>query len=167
MPPRRDSRGRFTSGGGGGGRRDKAGRLRDESGKFLAEQRQQITGELERFVSKIVIAITLNVVANLVAAPSEGGTPVDTGWARANWVPAIGKPASDVTGSRDQVSTAAQQAGESIVLGYRLAMGPVYISNNVPYILALNDGHSPQAEPHFIERAIDKAVLEDLRRLAA
>lgn len=131
------------------------------------DSRIEIMGELEVFVSKVVIAITLNVVANLVAAPSEGGTPVDTGWARANWVPAIGRPVTDVAGSREAVSTAAQSAGEASVLAYRLAMGPVYISNNVPYILALNDGHSPQADPQFIERAIDKAVLEDLRRLAA
>jgi hypothetical protein len=38
----------------------------------------------EGFAEKVVRKLALDIVANLVAAPSEGGTPVDTGWARAN-----------------------------------------------------------------------------------
>lgn len=143
----RDSRGRFTRGSGGFG----------ESG-------DKVIQELEALAAKVVVALSFAVVANLVSAPSEGGTPVDTGWARANWVPAIGSPFAGVSGSRESVSSAAQAAGQANLLGYRLPLGPVFISNNVPYILALNDGHSKQAQRGFIERAIEKAVFVDLPR---
>jgi len=129
--------------------------------------RHEIRVQLEQHVGKVAVAVTLHIAANLVAAPSEGGTPVDTGWARANWVPAIGRAFEGVAGSRTNVSSGAQSAGQASLLSYRIAMGPIYVSNNVPYILALNDGHSPQAAAHFIERAIDKAVLEDIRGFAA
>ena len=127
--------------------------------------RDEVIVALNRVAERAVVALTFAVVANLVSAPSEGGTPVDTGWARANWVPAIGAPFKGVTGSRDSVSSAAQTTGQAEVLSYRLALGPVFVSNNVPYILALNDGHSKQAQPGFIERAIDKAVFVDLARV--
>lgn len=126
--------------------------------------REQIMAELERVASRVVVALSFAVVANLVSAPSEGGTPVDTGWARANWVPAVGSPFAGVAGSRESVSAAAQAAGQAALIGYRIALGPVFVSNNVPYILALNDGHSKQAQPGFIERAIEKAVFVDLPR---
>lgn len=126
-------------------------------------QRQQVVATLELAVERVVIALSLNVVANLVAAPSEGGTPVDTGWARANWVPSVGQPFAGLAGSRNAVSFGEQAAGQAAVLGYRLSQGRAFVVNGVPYILRLNDGHSPQADPGFIERAIDKAVYADMR----
>ena len=39
---------------------------------------QQIGAELERFVERLLVKITLDMVANLTEA-----TPVDSGWARA------------------------------------------------------------------------------------
>ena len=41
-------------------------------------------------------------------------------------------------------------------------MGPIYITNNVPYINSLNGGHSQHAPAGFVERAIVKAVTTDL-----
>mgnify|MGYP001582620284 FL=1 len=129
----------------------------------MADSREIIV-ELEALAARVVVALSLAVTANLVSAPSEGGTPVAPGWARANWVPAIGSAFSGVTGSRESVSSAAQSAGQAALVGYRLELGPVFVSNSVPYILALNDGHSKQAQPAFIERAIEKAVFVDLPR---
>lgn len=86
-------------------------------------------------------------------------TPVDTGWARANWVPSVGRPAEGVTGSRDAVNTGAQSAGEARLLVYTLSQSPeIWITNNVPYIGDLNAGRSPQAPANFIETAIDTAI---------
>ena len=35
-----------------------------------------------------------------------------------------------------------------------------YITNNVPYINKLNDGHSSQAPAHFVEAAIDQVAYQ-------
>lgn len=118
---------------------------------------------LETFIESIIKKITLDIVANLTAAPGEGGTPVDTGWARANWVPQIGRPLDWTAGTRDNVTTAPQLAGAiDVATSYKLDKGPVHITNNVPYILKLNDGSSMQAPRGFIQGAIAKAIRVDL-----
>ena len=120
---------------------------------------------LERVTERVITKITLDVTANLVEA-----TPVDTGWARANWVPAIGAPVVRDLGnvpatSQNAASVAGkqQQAIAAVVTGYKLARGAVFVSNNVPYILRLNDGSSKQAPSGFVQRAIKKAVTQDIR----
>ena len=102
-------------------------------------------------------AITLHLAAELIRH-----TPVDTGWARANWVPRVGRPSdADVgRGGAERVpqAVAAQTAGRNAVLGYRLGQGNINVTNNVPYIEALNDGHSMQEPAGFVQRAIRSAV---------
>lgn len=130
---------------------------------FDTRQIRVVIDTLDEFIERIVKKITLDIVANLVAAPGEGGTPVDTGWARANWVPKIGSPATTPVGSPESVTDAPQQAGIlTIVADYKLDKGPVFISNNVPYILKLNGGSSKQAAAGFIQAAIAKALRVDL-----
>jgi len=135
-----------------------------------SRQIRVVVSSLNGFVELLIKKVTLGIVANLVAAPGEGGTPVDTGWARANWVPNIGSPLDKVAGSREQAEKGLlpgdqQQGIASVVASYRLARGPVHITNNVPYILPLDQGHSRQAPRGFIRRAIKKAVTVDLTGL--
>lgn len=115
---------------------------------------------LNRFAEKHIKIITLDATANLIE-----DTPVDTGWASNNWVPSIGSPSSFVGDVKDpqpsDVSTAraASDSGVAqVATGYKLPMGSVFISNNVPYIRRLNDGHSKQAPKKFVEAAITRAV---------
>lgn len=122
-----------------------------------------IVKDVERSAELIIKKITLDIHANLVRAPGEGGTPVDTGWARANWVPAIGTRFEGTAGSRSAVSEGDAQAGIASVLAYKLAQGRVIISNNVPYIGGLNEGTSRQAPAAFVQAAIVKAVEVDAR----
>jgi hypothetical protein len=126
------------------------------------EQRQirAITSQLKLLASRVVAKISLDVTANLIES-----TPRDTGWAANNWIPAIGSPVEEPAGSRDAVSGAAQSAGQAALLGYRIELGRVFIANNVPYILPLNDGHSQQAPAGFIEEAIIKGTTIDIRGL--
>lgn len=120
-----------------------------------------MVGALTSRVEQVVKAITLNVVANLRRAPAEGGTPVDTGWARANWIPSIGVPRSATAGSPESVSTAEQDLGvAAVAAGYRLEQGSVHVTNNVPYIQKLNAGHSPQAAEGFVQRAVVEAAKQ-------
>lgn len=125
---------------------------------------------LERFLDQVIKKITLDIVANLKSAPNTGyGTPVDTGWARANWVPNIGARRDGTAGTRAQAeaaataSTAEQDAGVAkVAISYTTKQGPVHITNNVPYILKLNEGTSRQAPRGFVQNAIVKAIRRDL-----
>lgn len=111
----------------------------------------------------------VEVTANLREPPDEGGTPVDSGWARANWIPTIAQPAPDAVGSETAVSSAesAQREGLAVVATYA-GQEPVFVTNNVPYIARLNNGWSQQAPAAFVERAVAKAeqTMEQLHRSA-
>ena len=128
-------------------------------------QVRAVVRALERVSERAIVKITLDVVANLVEA-----TPVDVGWARANWVPSIGTPflqdlsGVEPTSSATSAAAASQQSAiGGVVAGYKLRSGSVFVSNNVPYITALNDGSSKQAPAGFVQAAIRKAVTEDFR----
>jgi len=130
----------------------------------MTDQLTIVLTALEGYVDGLLKRLVLNTVANLVAPPALGGTPVDTGWARANWVPRIGSSTTGAVGSRESVSTSEQQAGvASIVMGYGSKKGPAYITNHVPYIGRLNEGHSKQAPRGFVQAAIQRAVEQSVR----
>lgn len=117
-----------------------------------------IVGGLEQFSERQIIQLSLEVTANLIET-----TPVDLGWARANWVPSItqayeanvGQPndPSDVSAARRR-----QAEGRAGLLGYKLTRGPIFVTNNVPYIQKLNEGSSQQAPAGFVQAAIQAAV---------
>ena len=115
-----------------------------------------IVGALEDFIEAVVRKLVLDVNANLVAT-----TPVDTGWARANWIPRIGTPREDTAGSPDSISRGEQEQGVAeVATSYQIEMGPVYITNNVPYIGRLNQGSSQQAPAGFVQAAITKGIRQ-------
>ena len=127
-----------------------------------ATQIRAIVNGVNRLSERAVITITLDVHSNLVQPPPEG-TPRDLGWAAANWVPSIGRPDDQTPGNPQQGGGVSQaqaraQRGASSVLRYRLSQGLVFVTNNVPYIQRLNDGHSRQSPAGFVQRAIEQAV---------
>ena len=124
-----------------------------------------ITDQLERGVERLIIRLSLGIVARLQSQPGDGGTPIDTGWARANWAPSIGAPNLGPAprppdgGASVGPQAAASAAGVAeLAATYRLRRGPVFISNHVPYIERLNAGHSRQAPPGFVQAAIVREV---------
>lgn len=142
----------------------------------MAEQIDIIVADLEQYTRGEIIALALNVNANLRDSPP-GGTPIDTGWASANWVPSVGEPeilpgepADPKEGpTPGEVAARAGLAEQGIneVLSWRLQDGPIFSTNNVPYIGALNAGHSPQSPRGFVQTAIEKAVRETYSRAAS
>lgn len=134
-------------------------------------QIKRIIGELDDVTEKAVTVITLEVAANLIEL-----TPVDTGWARANWVPNIGGPFEAFVSEfdDDEARRAAvpgqrgiQQSATGLLVagGYSLSQGPVYVTNNVPYIQVLNTGSSTQAPSAFIQSAIETGVNAAVRKV--
>jgi hypothetical protein len=136
---------------------------------MVSRQIRVVVQSLEGFVTQLIKKLVLDIVANLQAAPTEGGTPVDTGWARANWIPNIGSPLETPAGSREaaeqgQLPGASAAGVARVAATYTRAQGAVHITNNVPYILPLNEGSSKQAPRGFVQRSIVKAVTVDLAR---
>lgn len=142
----------------------------------MADQIDIVVADLAEFTRGEVIALALNVNANLRSNPPLG-TPIDTGWASANWLPSVGEPKivngepadSSEGPTPGEVASRAQMAaeGENDVLSWRLEDGPIFSTNNVPYITALNDGHSPQSPRGFVQTAIEKAVRQTYSRAGA
>ena len=93
-------------------------------------------------------------------------TPVDTGFARGNWNPSIGKPDftlhERVGGDSPGINGGNAAAAHSNVMSktallnkWKINMLSIFIANGTPYILQLNDhNHSPQGS-----RMAEQAVL--------
>lgn len=133
-----------------------------------------IVAELADYTRGEVVALALNMNANLRSSPPLG-TPIDTGWASANWVPSVGQPKilnGETAGDKPtpgEVSARAQLAaeGENEVLSWRLEDGPIFSTNSVPYIGPLNAGHSTQSPRGFVQEALEKAVRQTYSRAAS
>lgn len=114
----------------------------------MGVQSLAIGERLRKHIETIVKALVLEIDKELRKA-----TPVDTGHARANWVPSVGAPhVGEVEG------LSAHAAGVAEVLRFRLGDGAMWVSNGVDYVPILNYGTSQQAPAMWIEAAIDRAV---------
>jgi hypothetical protein len=121
----------------------------------MASPVDAIERKLTALIERASKALILEVTKELKRKPSQGGTPVDTGHARANWIPAAGSPnRTEATGSDGSLA----QAGTADVLAWHLGGGLLYVSNGVPYIRKLNEGWSDQAPMMFVEAAIARAM---------
>jgi hypothetical protein len=126
--------------------------------KVIAREFLQAT---ELLVKEMVLEINAQLIET---------TPVKTGWARANWIPSVGRPyGEDPVGEPEDIGAAqlAQDQGQAQIAGYRINQGPLFIVNNVPYIERLNDGSSTQAPSGFVDAAVDAGIrLLDGRELS-
>lgn len=110
-------------------------------------QTAAVMARLRAEVAAVAKSLVLEVDAEL-----RGACPVDTGHARANFVPSVGVPFAG------EDSGAAHEAGVAAVLAYNLGDGDLYESNNVPYIGRLIGGWSSQAPAGWDAVAFDRAV---------
>jgi hypothetical protein len=99
---------------------------------------EKAKGNAEVVIKKIAYDIFTRVVFK---------TPVDTGAARANWLASVGtfvgpKPN---TGNVDPEATHTTLEIAKIVDTFTLQSKNLYLANNLPYILPLENGHSKQA----------------------
>lgn len=118
--------------------------------------RKAAEGRVEE-VTRFLIVRTHSI---LTARPTDGGTPVKTGFASASWICSVGVPSTSVGGSPESVDHGPQEAGVLEALMYKLPQGSLFLVNNCVYIGMLNYGHSDQAKPGFIERAHQRAINE-------
>lgn len=114
----------------------------------MGTQSARIGERLREHIASIFKALVLEIDKELRKA-----TPVDTGNARAAWMPSVGSPQLVESGS-----DSAHAAGIGQVLAFKLGDGALWVSNGVSYVPVLNYGTSDQAPPLWIEAAIDRAV---------
>jgi hypothetical protein len=125
----------------------------------LERRLARISGRLTKGVEGLMAAVIEEIGIELVGNQVGKGTPVDTGFARANWRPSLNAPSSSTVSLLDP-------SGQSTIariktVGQRWNVGDIfYLVNRADYIGALNAGHSPQAAPGFVQ----KAVLDGRRR---
>ena len=94
-------------------------------------------------------------------------TPIDTGAARSNWAISVDVP--DTSFDKGKTDGRIKSKPVSRLNNFRT----LFITNNAPYIVRLNEGHSPQAPARFVERAVfnsvnkfQRIIQNDLRSFA-
>jgi hypothetical protein len=114
-------------------------------------QADELIAQLAQEVGKHRSEVTIAIHDRLLDA-----NPVDTGWSRANWIASVGEP--DLTPKASKGDPATTRIGEGIaeIMQHTDPTEDQHISNQVPYIGVLDDGHSPQAEAGWVERAADE-----------
>lgn len=120
----------------------------------------EFNAQLTKFARKVQVApakVVKKVAFQLFRRIIEK-TPVDTGRARASWNIAIGSINSSVApeGSNQKSPGALASKANTVLAGYgadgRLPV--VWISNNLPYIGELENGHSGQAPAGMLKLSI-------------
>lgn len=120
----------------------------------MPSQADKIREKLKRGIETASKAFVLEINRQLRTRPPLG-TPVQTGHARANWIPSVGTPHQGELDTAGGNAAAAQ--GQAQVMAYTLEQGPMYVSNRAPYIRRLNEGSSTQSPALFVESAIARA----------
>lgn len=121
---------------------------------IYADNQIQFKADLKKFadlldtsVKAVVEKVTLDMWAELVRK-----TPVDTGRARASWFVTEDTPSTEVAADPGKGGELGEPIAPVLVLS---ANYPVtWITNNLPYILPLNNGHSAQAPAGFVQGVV-------------
>jgi hypothetical protein len=122
-------------------------------------KKMHVTAEaIPKNADKLVRTVALSVQAAVAM-----GTPVRTGQARRNWqtgldeAPAGTLPPPSTPGAGAMESIAAAEATVKGYVGGR-SDASIHITNNLPYIVRLDNGWSEQATVGYVQRAALKAA---------
>lgn len=133
-----------------------------------------VENRLKKVVQRVAFDAAENIVVGGMVAP---GTPVDTGFARASWYVTINDRyaagARGDTGSHLTHDKSGQTALTTSlsVIGIAELGSVIWLLNNVPYIIALEYGHSGQAPTgmvrltlHAGQQLLDHAAAVEMSR---
>lgn len=90
-------------------------------------------------------------------------TPVDTGFARANWRPSLNIAAPTPVSFLDPTGSATIARIETVAKRWRIG-DTAFLTNRAPYIGKLNQGSSPQAPAGFVEAAVTEGTREAIQK---
>lgn len=120
---------------------------------------EHANGNVDKVVRKVLFDLTTSIVKR---------TPVDTGRLRGNWQFGIGQPAAGTLNVLDAQGTGAGILA-SIGGASKVAGTVCYISNNLPYAMPIEYGHSRQAPQGMVRVSVMlfqqfvKKAVEDLK----
>ena len=77
------------------------------------------------------------------------------GRARANWIPTLGTPYTGTVDRIDKQGAATIALLVPVTADFKLG-DTIWISNNLPYIIPLNESHSTQAPIGYVEIAVQE-----------
>jgi len=145
------------------GTKDDYDDLTPKAPRRILRSRNELRAIIEGGTAEVIRRIQLRSLQTLASA-----TPVDTGHARSGWTPNVGSPVVDrldrpkddttAKGAASSRLAANRAKAEAIAKTYLLRQGRVFISNNVPYVVFLDQGSSAQAPANFVERALATAI---------
>ncbi len=130
----------------------------EQFGKRMRMRASNVFRESNKVKRNAALAIDQTVVL---------GTPVDTGTARSNWLVSTDGARDDTidayaplaSGNLSETANAeaALAQGKKVIAGTKPEQD-IHITNNLDYIMALNEGSSAQAPAAFVEEAVDAGV---------
>lgn len=115
------------------------------------------SGDIAKFTKKtadktekVFRATALDIFGKIVKA-----TPVDEGRARGNWQMTLNTPSDKVLDTTTVQSTGAINRATN--------EDEIFITNNLPYIVALENGHSKQAPAGMVKTTLNEfeAIVND------
>jgi hypothetical protein len=112
------------------------------------------TSETPEVDVKKITEQVIKVAAKTIYDEIVKGNPVDTGFSASNWNISLGQPDYTVAGERHEGETYEAQPKE---VPDNPELQDIFISNGVPYIGLLEEGHSSQAPSGFVAVAIERA----------
>jgi hypothetical protein len=126
----------------------------------MGKETTRIIAKLDKVTGEEMVDLVFRIHGRLVEE-----TPVDTGWARNNWLPSVGKPITEPVGEpgKPEPGVATRGLGE-VGAAPSILAAPVHITNNVPYIQRLNAGSSSKAPAGFVERIVQEEVNRSNKR---
>jgi len=123
----------------------------------LADRLEKKAKAIDEAASQNAVDTALAIVGDLAYK-----TPVDTSQALSNWIVTLESPSGQQIkphfpgsqGSTQRASAAETLNLAKLVLRNKKPGQAIFITNNLPYIRRLNDGHSTQTPAGFVERAV-------------
>lgn len=118
----------------------------------------KVRSELKDKVIVIQKKISMDLLTNIVIM-----TPVDTGRAKGNWFVSLVAPRLDFDWAKTDAGGASVISEGQAMVSKLQDYGAIYLTNNLPYIVALEKGHSKQAPPGAMVRLSLDRVAAGLR----
>ena len=110
----------------------------------------QFTFEMEKELGEIETKKLLPLKQKISMQAMAGVTqmmPVDSGRAKGNTLASVGAPNFTYTENTDKSGDATIAKAQTAIMADRDPYAPVYVQNNLPYIEALEGGHSKIQAP--------------------
>ena len=134
----------------------------------MRQEALEVTRRSRNLLRKCALSVLRNVVMgtpvgnkDIWLEPSKAPIGYVGGRARANWFVSIGGPSSSVIDRVDSSGGVSIGRGEAVIKS-ATHKSRINITNNLPYIGALNNGHSKQAPAGFVEQGVSSGMADGM-----